>query len=577
MKLREALETIQEPSPAGAARVRYFLGCSSTPTHLATFLHAHLCKRLPLAEIILDAPTYGDLLGSLERLKAEGYSGVVVLCEWFDLDPRLGFRRLGGWAPSLFSDILDTVRLGFLRLQVAVERISAVSPVAIALPTLPLPPLEISIPAQSVGLESELWRLAWDFFGWCSSRSGIRKLSMAELDRRSASSERFDLRGELASGCPYRVPYASILASLMSELLAPEPPLKGLITDLDDTLWAGILGEVGAGAIGFTLDQHGQSHGLYQQFLESLAERGVLLAIASKNDAALAEEALARTDLLIRRHSFFPAEIHWRSKSESVRRILEAWNIGPEAVAFVDDSPLEIEEVKSNFPEIRTLPFPKGDPGCLLDFFHTLRQWFGKPGIREEDAIRVESLKNRSSVKSELADSGSQDAFLTELEARISFQLSRDHEDARALELVNKTNQFNLNGRRMSEASWRESLSDPDAFLVTVSYRDKFGPLGKIAVVRGRKVRNLVEVSTWVMSCRAFSRRIEHATLQYLFESMEVDHISLEFEHTERNTPLANFLAELKIPEDAAVVSRAQFDALCPQLAHLLEEVTAHA
>ena len=575
MKLREALESIRRPRPAGAEHARYLLGCSSTPAHLQTFLHAHLLARRPALEIEVEPTTYGDLLGSLERFEPQGFTGAAVVCEWFDLDPRLGFRRLGGWSPSLFAEIVSDVRTALARLRQTVERISAVVPVAVALPTLPLPPLEICVPAQTAGFEAELRSCAWEFARWCSSIPGVRLLSSTDLDRRSAPAGRLDLRGELAHGAPYALAHTSVLAEMLSELLAPALPLKGIITDLDDTLWAGILGEVGASGVSFTLETGAQIHGLYQQFLQSLAERGVLIAIASKNDVELAEEALRRADLLVRRESFFPVEVHWGSKSTSVARILKAWNIGPEAVVFIDDSSRETAEVRESFPALRTLLFPAGDASALLQFLHTLRVWFGKPTIREEDRIRVQSLRRSLPIAPEPDAPLPGDAFLATLDARLSFELSQDPRDDRALELVNKTNQFNLNGRRLSEARWRELLSDRESFLLTVGYRDKFGPLGKIAVVLGRRVGGEAAVSTWVMSCRAFSRRIEHATLRYLFERMEVEGISFAYAATDRNTPLREFFAELGISGPMAAVRRDDFFARSPRSYHVIEEAPA--
>ena len=449
-------------------------------------------------------------------------------------------------------------------------------PVVISLPTLPLPPLEISTPAQALGLETRLWAGAWAFAGEVVALPGVRLLSIEELNRLSPPAERFDLRAELAQGMPYRLPHAAALAGLMSRLLAPATPLKGLITDLDDTLWDGILGEVGVSGVGFTLETGAQAHGLYQQFLQSLAERGILLAIASKNDSSLAEQALARPDLRVRPESFFPTEIHWGPKSESVERILKAWNIGPEAIAFIDDSPLETAEVQARFPQACCLPFPKRDASRLPEFFHTLRDWFGKPVIRQEDRIRSRSLRQQVELSPAASGTnpGSQEPFLAGLEASLTFQLSREAADERAFELINKTNQFNLNGRRILEASWREFLGRPENFLLTVAYTDKFGPLGKIAVVLGSRQNQEASLSAWVMSCRAFSRRIEHATLRYLFDRLPVTRISFAFEPTERNGPLREFFAALAVPQAEAAISRPDFDALCPRLPHRWEELT---
>lgn len=571
MKLREALEWTQNHKPAGGEQVRYQLACSSTPRILETFLSAFLIQQSPETNILIDTQPYGDLLGGLENLNPARYTAISIICEWFDLDPRLGFRRLGGWAPAIQEDLMATVSAGFERLRGSVERLAEAAPVAVALPSLPTAPVEISAPWQALNIEARLSAQAWSLGEWCISQPNVRLVSPAELDRISPPSERFDLRTEIAQGAPYRVSHASALAELLSRLMAPPSPLKGLITDLDDTLWRGILGDVGISGIAFTLDSKAQIHGLYQQFLQSLAERGVLLGVASKNDSALANDALSRADLLVKRESFFPVIANWGPKSESVARILEAWNIGPEAAVFVDDSALDAAEVQTRFAQIRTVAFPTHDPHRILELFRTLREWFGKPVIRAEDRLRASSLRSAAEAGPLPTDPASRESFLAALRGKISLRVSRDASDQRAFELVNKTNQFNLNGRRVTEAGWRQLLANPDAFLLTAAYEDKFGALGKVAVAAGESRRGAATISCWVMSCRAFSRRIEFAILRRMFETLNVEKVMLEFEKTSRNTPLQEFLASLQIPESAAEISRADFEARCPPLHHNVE------
>jgi acyl carrier protein len=187
------------------------------------------------------------------------------------------------------------------------------------------------------------------------------------------------------------------------------------------------------------------------------------------------------------------------------------------------------------------------EPGKVLDLLRDLREWFGKPVILDEDRLRAQSLRQAAAMGTLLGEPTSRETFLNALEARISFQLSRDAQDQRAFELVNKTNQFNLNGRRITETGWRQTLENPEGFLLTASYADKFGPLGKIAVVLGESRSGAAAISSWVMSCRAFSRRVEHATFSHLFESMNLDKVLFHFEKTERNTPLQEFFASLGI------------------------------
>ena len=142
--------------------------------------------------------------------------------------------------------------------------------------------------------------------------------------------------------------------------------------------------------------------------------------------------------------------------------------------------------------------------------------------------------------------------------------------DPRELELVNKTNQFNLNGIRFGEADWRTRLAEPGAILASVTYRDKFGPLGKIAVLQGRQEGPVLRIGVWVMSCRAFSRRIEHYCLKSLFERFGSRELFFEFAPTSKNGPLQDFFAQFLggRPAAAFALSRERFQSACPPLFH---------
>jgi FkbH-like protein len=219
--------------------------------------------------------------------------------------------------------------------------------------------------------------------------------------------------------------------------------------------------------------------------------------------------------------------------------------VGPDSVVFVDDSPLELAEVKASHPEVECIQFPTNDSVAIYELVFRLRDLFGKSAISQEDSIRVETIR-RSHPGLEVGEAGktTPTGFLEQMEADMSFNFSKSPLDPRALELINKTNQFNLNGKRFTEASWYNYFLDPASFLMLVSYKDKFGPLGKIAVVAGRLNRTL-NIDMWVMSCRAFSRRIEHRCLEELFAKFDVDEIELDYLPTDRNSPLSQFLTEI--------------------------------
>jgi FkbH-like protein len=576
MKLAEALKLVQTKVPPGARPFEVGLVCGCTAQHLQVFLTAHLRTQLPDRQITVRTGLYGDCLGNLERLGQTTRDGLALVIEWSDLDPRLGLRHSGGWSPKKWSDILASVDAQARRFEDALTRVAAHAPVALCLPTLPLPPVACTPGWQLSDFELQLQSRLWALAAEVVRRTNVRLVNPQRLDALSPSSERLDVRTDLLSGFPYRTPHASIIAELLARLLHHPPSKKGIITDLDDTLWRGLLGEVGVDCVSWSLDRNSQSHALYQQLLQSLAESGVLVAVASKNDPARVEEAFRREDLLLQRDRVFPVEAHWGPKSESVGRILQAWNIGADSVVFIDDSPLELAEVKAAHPGIETIPFPREQDQAIYELLVRLRDLFGKEAVREEDGLRLDSLRRAAEVTGTGTDGGTdRDAFLQGLEAELVLCTTRENPDPRALELVTKTNQFNLNGRRYTEGEWQTSLKESETFLYLVSYQDRFGPLGKIAVLRGRRTREELRVETWVMSCRAFSRRIEHRCVELLFDHFGVEEIVFDFEPTARNGPLLEFFGEITgaINPGPLRLRKADFTRNCPALFHQVKVV----
>lgn len=545
VNLIDALEILKQPLPEDASHFRGALACGFTPIHLQAFLRAHLRKRLPGKQVDLDIGLFGDLKGNIERLQKLPSDALFLAMEWQDVDSRLGIRTLGGWRTTDLVDIVESASEAIDVLKGSLARASSFRPVYISTPTLPLPPLFTVSPQQASSFELQLRQLIASFASSIAEEPGIRVLSPQLLDELSPLRDRFDVRSEVQTGFPYKLPHASSLAELFAALIQQSAPRKGLITDLDDTLWAGILGEVGPEGISWGLEKHAHLHGIYQQFLESLASAGVLVAVASKNEMQLVNRAFERPDLRISKDNLYPFEVHWSRKSESVRRILQVWNISADAVVFLDDSPMEVAEVKQAFPEMECRVFPKDDYEAFWTLMKQLRQDFGKSTVNDEDLIRAKSIRDAEPLRSVATSSRSLSDFLQSASASIRVQFTRDSRDHRAFELVNKTNQFNLNGKRLTEAAWSAYFDHPDAFLMTVTYEDKFGPLGKIAALLGKPDGRRVQIDFWVMSCRAFSRRVEHQTLRQIFAKFEADEIRFDYQPTPRNGPLQEFFADV--------------------------------
>ncbi len=574
MKLAEAIRIAGAPYEDGMEPKPVALVCGFTPLHLETFLTAHGRVRIPAAGIKLDTGLYGDLPGNLARLQSTSPMETALLIEWSDLDPRLGFRTAGGWGIDTQNDIVSTVGQTLKRLTASLDGLAKRAVIAVSAPTLPLPPLGSTVLTQASRFELRLRQLVDDFLLNCAEFPGVRVVNQQRLDELSPPSTRNDPGLELAADFPYTLPHADALARVLVDLLFPVGSKKGLITDLDDTLWRGILGETGVDGIAWDLANHSQVHAIYQQFLSALSESGVLIGVASKNELSLVNQALSRRDLLLRPSSIFPVEAHWGPKSESVARILQAWNIGPESVVFIDDSPLELAEVRSRYPEVTAILFPRKDAAGVVQLLAQLRDLFGKPNLADEDRIRSASIQAAHQLHSESGYTPS--GFLRELDADLTMDYRIDLQDARAFDLVNKTNQFNLNGRRFTHSEWAALLDQPASFTVTVSYKDKFGPLGKIAVVAGRQKAGTLEISVWVMSCRAFSRVIEYHTLERLFTHFAVDAIEFAYKSTEKNRPLREFFGrfvDLMPATETLRLTRDQFMQVSTDLPHVVHEV----
>jgi FkbH-like protein len=571
MTLNQALEIINVRRDCDVAG-NHFLVCGFEPLHLATLLRAHLLKRLPETQNIeVQTGVYGDFRGNLEAAARSTAVAASVVLEWSDIDPRLGLRSSGGWSNEAKSNILSSCRERYDHLALGVEKLGGRMPVAVAPPSLPLPPIGNTIRAQSSVFELEIQQQLATFLLRVASFPGVRVI---QPPRSEASS--LDARMELMAGFPYTVSFSDTLAKALVDVLHPPAPKKGLITDLDDTLWSGIVGEVGVEGVGWSQDRHAQMHGWYQQMLGHLAGCGVLLAVSSKNEQATVEAAFARKDFFLDPETLFPIHANWGPKSASVARILETWNIAADVVVFVDDNPMELAEVESAHPGITCIRFPRKDASAVWNLMGELRDLFGKPLVMEEDRLRAASIRQGREFQRMAENSATApEAFLAEMNARITVDFEFAAADPRVLELVNKTNQFNLNGIRYTDGEWRKDLDQAGSFVVSVAYEDRFGPLGKIAVLRGRTRGATLEVGTWVMSCRAFARRIEHQCLRILLERFGIDTIHFDFQATKKNGPTQDFF-ELLLghrPSEPFHLAKKMFDDKCPALYHAVEEI----
>ena len=205
---------------------------------------------------------------------------------------------------------------------------------------------------------------------------------------------------------------------------------------------------------------------------------------------------------------------------------------------------MELAEVKAAFPEIECVLFSAKDYPAIGNYA-VLAAKFLRQGddYSRGPAAAEESQGQRGLSGQTQREAPSYESFMREAEAEVALDFVSGKENPRSLELVNKTNQFNLNGIRYTPSEWHKGLQSPGSFVLTTDYKDKYGPLGIIAVLKGRAEGKTIFVDTWVMSCRAFARRIEYQCMNAMFEKFGAEEIVFELAPTKRNECLQQFFA----------------------------------
>ncbi len=292
---------------------------------------------------------------------------------------------------------------------------------------------------------------------------------------------------------------------------------KCLVVDLDNTLWSGVVGEVGVHGLGLGATYPGSAHVAFQHTLMKLQRRGVLLAIASKNNAADVDEVLSQhPHMVLRPESFACVEINWGAKSESVANISRRLNISVEHIVFADDNPAECAEVRQAHPSVRTICLsgsPETFSSLILD-----EGLFDSLVYSAEDARRTAMYRTRVQGERAQAAAGSLEDFYRSLQMQIEFGPVRQSTVARSAQLTQKTNQFNATTRRYKEADLLDRMKSSDWLLTTVAVRDRFGDHGIVGLIMASAVGDVLDIDTFLLSCRVIGRSVETAMLAHLFE-----------------------------------------------------------
>jgi len=322
-----------------------------------------------------------------------------------------------------------------------------------------------------------------------------------------------------------------------------------------NTLWGGVIGDDGLSGIQLGDDYPGSVFKDFQRRLLGLMDRGILLAVVSKNDEAVAREAFERhPDMLIRWTDLAAARINWGPKSANIRAVAKDLNIGADSLVFFDDNPVEQAEVRLNAPEVMVAGVPN-DPLRFADVLDAL-PWFDQVTLSDEDRRRTELYREQRERSVQEESFANIDDFLASLEMTAEVGAVSDATLARVAQLIGKTNQFNLTTRRHSTADVAAMAASPDAVVAWLRVADKFGDQGLVAVGILRREGTRGVIDTMLMSCRVMNRRVEHALFAYLAEHarrLGCDQLIGEYLPTAKNGMVKDLLPGLGFtPEDGS-------------------------
>lgn len=286
---------------------------------------------------------------------------------------------------------------------------------------------------------------------------------------------------------------------------------KVLVLDLDNTLWGGIVGEDGVEGLklGVT-DAEGEAHTDLQRYARELRDRGVVLAVCSKNNEADAKEPFERSaEMVLKLDDIAVFRANWSDKATNIRDIAAALELGTDSFVFLDDNPTERAWVRSQLPEVM-VPEIGSDAARYLALLHR-HHAFDALALSEEDRLRAADYAANARRSELMKSAGDLEEFIANLQMSATVAPVDELNLPRAAQLVNKSNQFNLTTRRYTEEQLRAEAQRPDAVVRTFKLRDRFADNGLIGVMIGRERReeSTLEIDTWLMSCRVLGRRVE--------------------------------------------------------------------
>ncbi len=320
---------------------------------------------------------------------------------------------------------------------------------------------------------------------------------------------------------------------------------KCLVVDLDGTLWGGVLGEEGVSGISLGTDPVGKVYYEFQKNILALYERGVILAINSKNNIEDVEEILDKHPfMLLKKNHFAVIKANWGLKSDNMLDIAKELNIGLDSMVFLDDDSFQCQLMKNTLPQVLTLQMPR-DTTAYSSFLKETAVYFNLLSFTQEDSQK-NKMYAETAARNRLKESVSMEEFLESLNIFLSFEKMNENNTKRIAQLTQKTNQFNLSGRRYFAEELPQMCQDGyEAYCVGV--KDSFGDNGICGAIILKISQGVVEIDNLLLSCRVLGRGIENSMLSFILglaKQKGAAKVVAQVNVTEKNKPFSAFYKE---------------------------------
>ncbi len=412
----------------------------------------------------------------------------------------------------------------------------------------------IPLPSEAV-FQKNIVRQIYRYNSWihdcADSISFLRVFDLQSVAASIGLDHWYDNKLWYLFGCAYSQKAVPTVAKLLAKMVLALTGRshKLIVLDLDNTLWGGVFVEDGISCVELGGETaKGKAYRDFQMYIYRLKQRGMLLAICSKNTKALISDCFSHRNSILHWEDFVTVRINWNNKPDNIQQIAAELKIGLDSIIFVDDSSVERAYVRSALPQVCVPEMTDVD-----SYIQTIeRELIFEENCTAEDFQRTKYYQDNDAREAIRVSSVSREAYLRGLEMRLLVVPPENH-ITRITQLINKTNQFQITGQRTSEAAILAYLES--SILIPVRLVDKLGDNGIISIIGASFSQEAANIDYWVMSCRVFQRDVEYALFSYFVElckQRSIQYIKVHYQKTDKNAMAQQFLERVGfVPKDS--------------------------